>query len=607
MNIKDLLDKNSVILNNHSSSKEEVIDLLVEKHFECEHIIDKEIYKQAILAREELSSTGVGGMIAIPHAQDDTVKYPSLVALVNQEGVDFDSLDQKPAKLFFMIAVPKDGGSQHLEILAKLCQILMDEETVEQLLLCQNEKDFINILCGEMENNDEDATSDEFDIVAITACPTGIAHTYMAAKSLEDAAKEMGVTIKVETNGASGIKNKLTTRDIYQAKGVIVAADKKVDMHRFKGKKVIQVPVASGIHQPQELIEKAMNENTEVSNGDVEIKEKGIRQQYTHLMNGISHIIPLLMIYGVLISVVFMFFNNLDSMNTANQTTMSNALLYLASIAMQISFPVLAGFIADSISDHLGFVVAVVASFLSVNLGGNVIEVIIIGFASGYLVKGLNKLFAYLPESIESIVPNILVPIVGTLIMGFIVFYTASFQGSYVLFLSQINNPIILSIIGFVLGLMMSIDLGGPINKTAYTIGIIGIFVGRTDLMSAVMIGGMLPPIVLWLTMLVYPYAFTKEERQAKWRCLVKGLCFVSEEAIPYMIKDKKGIHIPCIIASGIAGALSVLFMCNQRFPHGGIFMLPFIENPFLFILSIIISMLVGMSLILILKKTSHN
>lgn len=605
MNISDLLDEDSIILGQHFSNKEEVIDILIKQHVDCGHVNNYDQFKKAILSREELSSTGVGNMIAIPHAQDESVNYPSLVALVDKEGVDFNSLDQQPTKVFFMIAVPKEGGSRHLEILAQLCQTLMDETIVNKLIESINPKDFLNILIDKPKEI-IDSTSDIFDVVAVTACPTGIAHTYMAAKSLENTAKELGINIKVETNGASGIKNKLTKKDIESAKGVIVAADKKVEMNRFNGKHLIMVPVAKGIHESKALIKKALSQDASIyhgtdENNDIE-SPSGIRKFYTHLMNGVSQIIPLLMIFGILYEITIF-----SSVFTNGQMSLFQKVLYqVASLALALSMSIMSAFIADSISDKPGFVTALVCSGLVTSLGGSIIECILVGFITGYLVLGLNRLFSYLPEVISSIIPNLLLPITSTLIVCFFLYLVYPFFIDYS-FIADINFQwLILLVIGGVLGAMMSIDMGGPINKTAYCIGIIGIFIGREDIMSAVMVAGMIPPIVIWLTMLLSPSSFEEIERTGKWRCLIKGLCFISEEAIPFMKKDKVGIHIPCIIASSLAGALSMYFMCAQKFPHGGIFTIVFINNPQFFLLAMFVSVLIGMSLILVLKKSSN-
>lgn len=605
MNIRDLLKEDSIILNEHFCNKELVLDRLIQKHVECGHVNNEIQFKNAILKREELSSTGVGNMIAIPHAQDDSVCYPSLVAMVDREGVNFNSLDQQPAKLFFMIAVPKDGGTQHLEILAQLCQVLMEEAVVLKMLDSKTPEEFLNNLTTSIKEEDKVVTNN-IDIVAVTACPTGIAHTYMAAKSLEDTAIEMGINIKVETNGASGVKNKLSKRDIEEAKYVIVAADKKVDMGRFNGKYLIQVPVASGIHDAKELLIKGLNQEAEIYNGkdqNIQIDSTSkVRKFYAHLMSGISQIIPILMIFGILYELTIF-----STVFTNGQMNLFQKVVYqCASLALALAIPIISAFIADSISEKSGFVTALVCAGLATSLGANIIECIMIGFLSGYLVLGLNKLFVYLPEDISSIIPNLLLPISSTLIMCILLYFVYPFFINYT-FIAEMNfHPLILIIIGCVLGAMMSVDMGGPINKTAYCIGIIGVFIGREDIMSAVMIGGMIPPLVIWLTMLISPSSFSEDELKGKWRCLIKGLCFVSEEAIPYMKKDTKGIHIPCIIASGLAGALSMYFMCSQKFPHGGIFTLLFINNPQFYLIALSVSILIGMSLVLILRKSSY-
>lgn len=611
MNIRDLLKEDSIILNEHSQTKLEAIEKLVTRHYQCGHINDSKKYQKAILAREELSSTGVGQMIAIPHAQDDSVNYPSLVAMVDKNGVDFQSIDGLPAKLFFMIAVPKDGGTQHLEILAQLSQILMDDQVIKNLLNSQTPQQFIQILSGEMEQEKTIEENDHYDILAVTACPTGIAHTYMAAKSLEDAAKKMGIKIKVETNGASGIKNKLTKEEIDNARCVIIAADKKVEMERFSNVPKIQVPVARGIHDAESLINEAMKKeiNHELKNNEnneIVFHEKNnpIRIFYKHLMNGVSKVIPLLMIIGILTYMC----SDYDYQSIyIRQTGYMDIIINIRYISVYLVSLLMGAFIADSISEHLGFVIAAVSSALFLNIYYDPLVSIILSVIAGYVALGLKKICSYIPEMISSISPNLIIPVVGTLIMVFI--------GKYIPFQNITNftsgistlslSPLISGSIGAVLGIMMAIDMGGPVNKTAYLIGILSIIYGRVDIMSAVMIGGMVAPISIGLTMLLSKDTFNEEESKGKWKCIIKGLCFVSEEAIPYMKDNKVSVHLPCIIASGIAGCLSMIFGCGLSLPHGGIFVLPFIKEPLLFIIALLSASLIGTALILILKKTS--
>ena len=465
----------------------------------------------------------------------------------------------------------------------------------------------------DVKNNNQE--NDDFDVVAVTACPTGIAHTYTAAKSLEETALKMGIKIKVETNGASGVKNKLTKKDIEHAKAVIIAADKKVEVARFSSKNIIQVPVAKGIYEAQNLIEQAMNnkkqELFQQDNKKVEISYKKIKNLYNHLMNGVSRLIPILMIYGIISQIMIMLemnqFNYLYNDSELGMFLNLN-LEYIPSLAIMFGGCLLSAFIAESISEVPGFTVALFSSFIYMNRNLGMAGMIVIGFVAGYLVLGLKKLFSYIPELLESLVPNFLLPlsafVIMTIILNFVPQRVIDYQyQDQILVLS----PIFLIIIGFVLGAMMSIDMGGPINKTAYCIGIIGILLKRFDFMSAVMAAGMIPPIVIWLSIMVYPQLFNEKEKSGKWRCLVRGLCFVSEEAIPYMINDKRGIHLPCIIASGIAGALSMFFGCSQMFPHGGIATLPFINHPHFFIISIFASALIGMSFVLFFKKSANN
>lgn len=647
MDIKDLLKEDSIILGAHNRSKKEAINKMVDKHFKCGHIQDKEVFKNAIMAREKKSSTGVGNFVAIPHAMDDTVNYPSLVAMVDKEGVDFDSMDGKPAKLFFMIAVGNNGGHDHLEILSKLSQILMNEDIVDALLKAITPKQFLKILTGELKvEKKKEKEEKTVDIVAVTACPTGIAHTYMAAQALEDAALKMGLVIKVETNGASGVQNKLTEKEIAQAKAVIIAADIHIDKERFENKKMIEVPVSEGIHDPKGLIEKALSKKRviqveEMTNEDIsevkDVDEKDKKTQiknifwnvYKHLMNGISNIIPFLMITGIFVTIQNST-NILENIYSSSNGEMSSFVDYFRYMAFTVqfiqafTFILLSAFIAESIGGRSAFVIAFTSmmcvkltsadssNVASLMVSREVIITIVMGYAVGYLTLLLNKLFSYLPKDIHTIIPNLLTPLIGSAIMSLVSVKLISLilqtnstsSGGYVDETLMQWDVTVLIIIGFILGAMMAIDMGGPINKIAYTIGICGILSQNNTYMAAVMAAGMIPPLVIGITMLVAPQYFHEDELKNKWRCIIKGLCFVSEEAIPYMKKDKIGFHIPCIIASAVAGALTLFFGCSQAFPHGGIFTLPLINNFQFFVISLIVATLIGMTLIVILKKT---
>lgn len=604
MNIKDLINEESVILESKSHTKDEALKEMVEKHYQCGHIQNKDIYLQAILEREKSFTTGIGNFIAIPHAQSDTVLYPSLVAMVSRDGIDFDTLDQKPVRLLFMIAVPKENSSQHLEILAKLCQILMDKTVVEKLIYSVNQEEFINVLFSQFYNEKHNEIQQEkLDIVAVTACPTGIAHTYMAEKALIDKAKEMNICIKVETNGASGIQNKLTKEDIEMAHCVIVAADKKVAMERFQNKPLIQVPISEAIYHTEQLIQRAMQNNVkcyQMVETSTLNNEKGIRKVYQHLMSGISQIIPILMISGIFMSIIPF------TQRYGIEHEYLNLIYYIATLAINIAIPIMSAFISDSIAGKPAFIVSLISSIFLINIQGNVIEGIIVGFIAGYIVLGLSYIFRFLPKDIQSLVPNLFIPLIGSFVMVLIIYMTAPYFGSYISLFTQKFNNVALIIIGALLGIMMSIDLGGPINKTAYTIGIIGIFIGRYDMMSAVMLAGMLPPLIIWLIMM-FTHIFQSDQRKNKWSCLLNGLCFVSEAAIPYMQEKKYVIHYPCIIASGIAGALSMYFGCGQAFPHGGIWTVLLINQPVLYILSLIISMFFGLVLVILMNQLTKK
>lgn len=600
MNIKDLLNEESIILDSHSHSKDEAIKEMVEKHYQCGHIQDQEVFYQAVLEREKSFTTGIGNFIAIPHAQSPTVLYPSLVAMISQEGIEFNTLDQKPVHLLFMIAVPQENQSQHLDILAQLCQILMEKNVVEKLIYSSSQKEFLDILFAQFQENEtSDVQEEQYDIVAVTACPTGIAHTYMAEKALIEKAKELNVSIKVETNGASGIQNQLTNEDIEKARCVIVAADKKVAMERFHNKPLIQVSVSKAIYDTEELIQKALQSDIKKYQAVESISksnEKGIRRIYQHLMSGISQIIPILMISGIFMSLLpYIQKHNIEHIYLP-------LLYYIATIAQSLAVPIMSAFIGDSIAGKPAFIISLISTTIAVGVQGNVIEGILIGFIVGYLVLGLNYLFRFIPKDLQSLSPNLLLPLIGIYIMGVIIYTTAPYYAQYTgLFLQEFDS-IRLIVVGAILGMMMSVDLGGPINKTAYTIGIIGIFIGRYDMMSAVMIAGMLPPLIIWLIMLI-THIFTPEQRKQKWSCLFQGLCFVSEVAIPYMQEYKHTVHYPCIIASGIAGALTMYFGCGQMFPHGGIWTVFLINEPLYFLLSLIISLVVGAVLVIVMNK----
>lgn len=619
MKISQLLTIDTIALDIKVNTKEEAIETLASLHQQAGRLLDKQKYIEAIYEREKLSSTGIGEMIAIPHAQSEYVKQAGLAAIVVPEGVEFKSLDGKPAKLLFMIAVNKDGGSEHLEILAKLCQTLMEESIKEKLLHATTKEEFLNVLDGNMQENDIGITNkkDGYDILAVTACPTGIAHTYMAAKALEEEAAKLGYTIKVETNGASGVKNALTNKEIENARCIIVAADKKVEMARFNGKLVIQCPVAKGIHESQKLLEDAYNENAKVyykEEASISTQEEtsGVRTFYKHLMSGVSQIISLLIIGGAT-SAILTLLGISDPLTVswsgeANEVTYTLAMV--SYLSRYLALILVSGYIAHSISDRQGFVIAILSVAL---MSGYIsfIEAILLGFLCGYLMLGLKKLLGYLPKTLDSIKPNVVLPLIGSLIMITITIiiniYYLDIISVYHQNIVQIVlsiNPWLKIVIAMGLGGMMSIDMGGPINKTAYTIGIFFIFMNQGEYMAAVMAGGIVPPLVIALSTTCMKKRFTLEQQKAGLKNYIMASSFVTEEALPFMKSDKKSIYPACLIGATIAAGISMYFNCGTLLPHGGLFVLPFITYPLQYVLAIFIGAIVGTIVVSVLKRT---
>lgn len=615
MKISELLTVNSIALNTGVATKDEAITLLASLHDKEGRLLDKEKYIEAIYEREKLSSTGIGEMIAIPHAQSEYVQRAGLAAIVVKEGVGFESLDGKPAKLLFMIAVPKGSGSEHLEILAKLCQVLMEETIKEKLLDAKTNQEFIDILEGKIEHKKQNGTKEkkQYDILAVTACPTGIAHTYMAAKALEDKADEFGYTIKVETNGASGIKNALTSEEIAVAKCIIIAADKKVEMSRFDGKMVIECPVAKGIHETERLLQDAYNIKAKVYHCDTINESKktttGIHTFYKHLMSGVSQTIPLLVVSGAALAIMKMIgiSDPLININNGETITLENILATVYYFCNYLALVLLAGNIANSISDRPGFIITIVPITLIGNNSSFVLA-IIIGFLGGYIMLGIQKIFSYLPEILESIKPNMLFPLTGSLLMVTITVIMTLYMGDNISnYKNQLLNvltmyPMVNIIVAVVLGAMMSIDMGGPINKTAYTIGIFFVFQQNGEYMAAVMAGGIVPPLVVALSTTWMKQTFTLEQQKAGLKNYIMAASFVTEEAIAFMKSGRKTIYPACLIGASIAAGLSMYFGCSSLLPHGGLFVLPFIGKPFLYVLSIFMGAGIGTVVVKVLK-----
>ena len=631
MRIVDLLHEQGIDLNFAPKNKAEAIDMLVELMDKTGNLNDKDGYKEAILAREDLSTTGIGDGIAIPHGKTKAVKNASLAAAVSKEGVDYDALDGMPSHLFFMIAAPEGENEVHLEVLARLSTILMDEEFRKSLINAKDKKEFLNLIDkkekekfpdeqeGEAEVNADVRTG--YRVLAVTACPTGIAHTYMAAESLNGKAEEMGISIKVETNGSGGAKNVLTKEDIENCEAIIVAADKKVDMARFDGKKVIQTKVADGIHKAEELISRAAKGDAPIyhhaGGGDEDEasaeKESFGRQIYKHLMNGVSHMLPFVIGGGILIALAFLFDDyNINPANFGKNTPLAAVLKTIGETAFNFMLPVLAGYIAMSIADRPGLAAGFVggalansgitiASAFDANISvvsGGFLGALFAGFLAGYLVLGIKKVLSFLPQSLEGLKPTLLYPLLGIGLVGAILLFVNPFFGT-------INTGItnVLNSMGGTSRGMMAVDMGGPFNKAAYVFGTASLASGNFEVMAAVMAGGMVPPLAIAVASLVFKNKFTKKDREAAVTNFVMGLSFITEGAIPFAAADPLRVIPSAVIGSATAGALSMFFNCTLRAPHGGIFVLPVIGEPFMYLLSVVIGTIVGAILLGILRK----
>lgn len=610
MKITELLDINSIDLNTQISNKEEAIDHLVNLLDQSGKLNDKEIYKESVLNREAQSTTGIGDGVAIPHGQSEGVKTAGLSAMVVKEGLDFKSLDGQPTYLFFMIGAPKDSGGAHLQALAQLSTLLMEEDFRNALINASSKEEFLQLIDAKENKKEEVKEIVHPAVLAVTACPTGIAHTFMAAKALQQAGEALNISIKVETNGQEGVKNQLTQEDIEHCKAIIVAADKKVEMARFEGKKVIQVPVRDGISKAQELVEKANNGDGEIYHHE-EKKEKQniIRLFYKHLMNGISHALPFLVTSGVLYGILYLF----------KDQVLTNQLLILTSNVQQLIsimiIPIISAYIADSIADRPGMlsgfagglIVCQGISITSISTSSpSLLAGIIAGFLAGFVSLMLRKLFSYLPQCLKGIEASLFHPIISTIIVTLLMFYLNSYLyigHTYILnYVSLVESQMSTKVLfGFVLGMMMAIDNGGPINKTAYVFGI-GMLISYDYYpMAAVMAGGMIPPFVIALTATLFKDRF--EVRKDALMNYINGISFISEGAIPFIQKESQIILPACCLSAGLAGALSMYFNCSIASPHGGLFLIWMVQNPISYLSLIVCSTLVGTILLILFTK----
>ncbi|HJV44316.1 MAG TPA: fructose-specific PTS transporter subunit EIIC [Bacillota bacterium] len=625
MRITDMLKEDTIIIGLTAKNKDEVINELIEKLESSGRLNSKEGMREAILAREAHASTGIGEGIAIPHAKTSAVKTPSLAYGYSKAGIDYDSLDRQPAHLFFMIAATEDANQAHLETLARLSEMLMDDSFREQLKAATTAKELLaiisakeNELHAEVAESNVGNPSADVKVVAVTACPTGIAHTYMAADALKKKAQELGIAIKVETNGSGGVKNGLTPEDIKEATAVIVAADKQVEMSRFAGKVVIEVPVAEGIRNPEGLLQKAAKKDGPLYEGGATYTQKiteakaaqksGRSSFYKHLMNGVSNMLPLVVGGGIIIAICFMFGIKSFDPKDPSFHPFAKALMDIGGgSAFKLMIPILAGYIAMSIADRPGLAAGLVGGWLAADSGAGFLGGLIAGFLAGYIVQGLKKVFAGLPESLEGLKPMLLYPLFGILLTGLIMIYVVANPmafankalGDWLGGLGQ-GNAILL---GVILGAMMAFDMGGPVNKAAYTFGIAMIANGNYLPHAAIMAAGMTPPLGLALATTLFKRKFTTEERQAGKTAYVLGAAFITEGAIPFAAADPGRVIPSTMVGSAVAGGLSMFFGCTLPAPHGGIFVLPVVGNWTFYILSIAIGTIVTAIMINFLKK----
>lgn len=650
MKITDLLTKEAIDLNVKASSKREVIEKAVKLMEHNGNIKDKQKYLELVIKREEEGSTGVGEGIAIPHGKGEVISKPGLSAMVIPDGVDFDSLDGKPVKLLFLIAAPNTKDNVHLEVLSRLSALLMDEKFRKSLLEAKTKEEFLKVIDEaderkmdeETSNNEKDNDNvtennnsinqnkikNNYELLGITACPTGIAHTYMAAESLEQMGKELGHPIKIETQGQSGTKNKLTDEEIKNAKAIIIAADVKVDLSRFDGKKVIRTGVSEGIHKPKELIEKALDDKNDIpiyhhqgnKRENIEM-EKPKGNLYNHLMSGVTHMLPFVVGGGILIAIAFLLDDySIDPSNFGMNTPVAAFFKTIGGMAFDFMLVILSGYIAMSIADRPGLVVGFVGGAISkagttftslgnpeeVLVSSGFLGALLAGFIGGYVVLFLKKLFSFMPKSLEGIRTILIYPVAGVLLIGLIMLLINPFVSAintglnnFLSSMSEVNKVIL----GAILAGMMSVDLGGPVNKAAYTFGTGMLAEGHYEIMAAVMIGGMVAPLAIALLATFFPKKLPKKERQAGLLNYVMGLSFISEGAIPFASADPVRVLVSCVIGSAVSGALSMAFNCTLMAPHGGIFVLPLIGNWAWYVVALAAGSFVAMGIMAAWKK----
>lgn len=638
MTIRDLLAAESINLNGTPAGKTEALNQCIDLMAKSGKIADVEKYRKGVFAREEEGTTGIGMGIAIPHCKSDAVTKAGLAAMVVKDGVDFESLDGTPAKIIFLIAAPNTEDNVHLQVLSKLSVMLMDEQFTNSLINAGSVDEFLNIIDSAEKAKDEkeaakeakakepvEVKKDDVFIVAVTACPTGIAHTYMAAEAIEKKAKELGYQVKVETRGSGGAKNVLTDDEIAKAAGVIVACDTNVPTDRFDGKKVIECQVSDGINKAEELIKRIASGDApvfkasgkkEASHSSVGGKENVGHQIYKHLMNGVSHMLPFVVGGGILIAIAFLIdgfsvdLNSLPADQRANFGTITQAAAMFKGIggtAFGFMLPILAGFIAMSIADRPGLAVGFVGGSIAANGTSGFLGALVAGFVAGYIVLLLKKVFSKLPESLDGMKPVLLYPLLGIFLVGVIMQFVV--EPPIGALNTAINNGLnglngaSAVVLGVLLGGMMSVDMGGPVNKAAYVFGTASIAAGNYNIMAAVMIGGMVPPIAIALATIFFKNKFTAEERKAGPTNFIMGLSFITEGAIPFAASDPLHVLPACVVGSAVAGGLSMAFGCTLMAPHGGIFVVPTIGNPLMYLVALVIGSFIACGLLGLLKK----
>ena len=638
MTIRDLLAAESINLNGTPAGKTEALNQCIDLMAKSGKIADVEKYRKGVFAREEEGTTGIGMGIAIPHCKSDAVTKAGLAAMVVKDGVDFESLDGTPAKIIFLIAAPNTEDNVHLQVLSKLSVMLMDEQFTNSLINAGSVDEFLNIIDSAEKAKDEkeaakeakakepvEVKKDDVFIVAVTACPTGIAHTYMAAEAIEKKAKELGYQVKVETRGSGGAKNVLTDDEIAKAAGVIVACDTNVPTDRFDGKKVIECQVSDGINKAEELIKRIAagdapvfkaSGKKEASHSSIGGKESIGHQIYKHLMNGVSHMLPFVVGGGILIAIAFLIdgfsvdLNSLPADQRANFGTITQGAALFKGIggtAFGFMLPILAGFIAMSIADRPGLAVGFVGGSIAANGTSGFLGALVAGFVAGYIVNLLKKIFSKLPESLDGVKPVLLYPLLGIFLIGVIMQFVV--EPPIGALNTAINNGLnglngaSAVVLGVLLGGMMSVDMGGPVNKAAYVFGTASIAAGNYNIMAAVMIGGMVPPIAIALATIFFKNKFTAEERKAGPTNFIMGLSFITEGAIPFAASDPLHVLPACAVGSAVAGGLSMAFGCTLMAPHGGIFVVPTIGNPLMYLVALVIGAFIACGLLGLLKK----